>query len=152
MSSRSRPQPTGFKVYRERHVINFLTRYGPATIETLRKAVPGNIGGDAVVVARRLIEEGRLDAKLLLEDAPETDPPVIGQWFIRRSIDAPAGTMDQRVAWAQATKPFEHHVCLIAHVLVDADMKVSAVRVHCKASQHPERISIEKFHEIWERA
>lgn len=143
---------TTFRDLREQQVITFLTRHGPVTIETLEKAIPGDIGGKAENVARRLIKEGRLEQRLLLEAESKKEPLVIGQSFVRRSIEVPPGTLDQRVAWAQATKPFEHHVCLIAQVLVDADMKVSAVRVHCRTSRHPEQLPIEKFHEIWERA
>lgn len=50
---------------REAHIIQYLTRYGPSTYEELARAVPGDIGGRADRVVRRLIREGRLEARYI---------------------------------------------------------------------------------------
>lgn len=62
---------TTFRDLREQQVIIFLTRHGPVTIETLEKAIPGDIGGKAENVARRLIKEGRIEERLLITLDPD---------------------------------------------------------------------------------
>lgn len=46
--------------HREEHVRNFLMAYGPCTKDYLRQAIPGNLGGDALLVAKRLMDRGRI--------------------------------------------------------------------------------------------
>jgi hypothetical protein len=55
------------RIYRRRHIINYLTRYGPVDKATLCKAIPGHLGGNAISVTKRLMDEGRLDRSLVTD-------------------------------------------------------------------------------------
>lgn len=54
-----------FREFRERHVINYLTMFGPVTKLELSKAIPGDLGGNSLDVARRLITSGRIEKRLI---------------------------------------------------------------------------------------
>jgi hypothetical protein len=64
----SKDDEVGMRRFRRRHVIRYLNFYGPVSVSQLRKAIPGNRGGDPVVVARNLIANKKLDSELLIEE------------------------------------------------------------------------------------